>query len=223
MPRMHTWVLLKNQGRFIVHNLISCTNISYSDEAVKAQFDTNVFAVLRLIRASLPHLRKQKSGIIMNLSSVGGFHGFASNGIYCATKFAIEGLTEALAAEVAPFGIEAVIVEPGYFRTAFLANVSSGSNVAPALDVYQGTPAHEARDSWAKYNGKQPGNPKKGAARMWEYVAGEGVFKGKKKQLRLPLGSDTGAMLKQKIDHFNELYTEYEDVWNSTDFGPDES
>ncbi|SPN99283.1 related to short chain oxidoreductase/dehydrogenase [Cephalotrichum gorgonifer] len=148
------------------------------DAEVKAQFDINVFAMLRIIRATLPHFRSRKSGIIMNLSSVGGFLGFPSNGIYCATKFAIEGITESLAAEVAPFGIHCVIVEPGYFRTAFLANPASGGNVAPALAAYEGTPAHEARKAFETINGKQPGDPVAGAARMWEYVAGEGLLSG---------------------------------------------
>ncbi|KAH8896400.1 NAD(P)-binding protein, partial [Thozetella sp. PMI_491] len=103
------------------------------DSAVKAQFDTNVFALLRITRAVLPSLRSQGSGLIMNLSSIGGLHGYPSNGIYCATKFAVEGITESLAAEIEPFGLKATIVEPGYFRTAFLANPASGANVAPSL------------------------------------------------------------------------------------------
>ncbi|KAM6512146.1 hypothetical protein FSOLCH5_009865 [Fusarium solani] len=188
------------------------------DSAVKAQFDTNVFAMLRIIRASLPHFRKQRSGLIMNLSSVGGMRGYASNGIYCATKFAVEGLTEALAMELAPFGIDCVIVQPGYFRTAFLPNPSSGANLAPALEAYKGTPADEARQAFEKYNGRQPGDPKKGAARMWEYGAGAGMFANKKKLLRLPLGSDSGAIMKELSGILAETASTYEDVWKSTDF-----
>ncbi|RSM10378.1 hypothetical protein CDV31_007254 [Fusarium ambrosium] len=188
------------------------------DSAVKAQFDTNVFAMLRIIRASLPYFRKQKSGLIMNLSSVGGMRGYPTNGIYCATKFAVEGLTEALAAEVAPFGINCVIVQPGYFRTAFLSNPSSGANIAPALEVYKGTPADDARQALEKYNGRQPGDPKKGAARMWEYGAGAGMFSDKKKLLRLPLGSDSGVIMKELSGTLADTASAYEDVWKSTDF-----
>lgn len=83
------------------------------DAHVQKQFDVNVFGVLRTIRAFLPGMRTQGSGIIMNISSVGGLKGFPGNGAYCATKFALEGLTDALAAEIRPFGLEAVIVEPG--------------------------------------------------------------------------------------------------------------
>lgn len=108
------------------------------DALVKKQFDINVLGILRTIRAVLPVLREAKSGKVMNLSSVGGLHGYPSNGVYCATKFAIEGITEALAAEIAPFGIRAVIVEPGYFRTSFLTGVSGsdgGDNSRGVLGV----------------------------------------------------------------------------------------
>jgi NAD(P)-dependent dehydrogenase (short-subunit alcohol dehydrogenase family) len=156
------------------------------------------------------------------MSSIGGLRGYPSNGIYCATKFAIEGLTQALAAEVAPFGISAAIVEPGYFRTSFLSGPASGANVAAPLDVYKGTIAHEARANFAKFDGQQLGNPKKGAARIWEYVADEGLLKGKKKLVRLPLGSDTGAALKAASASLAETAEQYADVWKSTDFAEGE-
>ncbi|SPO06572.1 uncharacterized protein DNG_09262 [Cephalotrichum gorgonifer] len=203
---------------WIIDVLVNNTGFAYigaieesEDAEVKAQFDINIFAILRIIRATLPHFRSRKSRIIMNLSSVGGFLGFLSNGIYCATKFAIEGLTESLAAEVAPFGIHCVIVEPGYFRTAFLANPASGGNVALAMAAYEGTSVHEVRKAFETINGKQPGDPVAGAARMWEYVAGEGYFVGKKKLLRLPLGSDCGGALKGHIEGLTEVLGHYED------------
>ncbi|KAL4916416.1 hypothetical protein BDW62DRAFT_211982 [Aspergillus aurantiobrunneus] len=188
------------------------------DIAVKAQFDSNVFAPLRLIRAALPTLRDQRSGTIINFSSIGGLHSYASNGIYCATKFAIEGLTQALASEIAPFGLSAVIVEPGYFRTAFLSSVATGANIAPSLPVYEGTPAHEARKAFTEFNGRQRGNPREGAARIWEYVADQGLLKGKKKLLRLPLGTDTGGVMRRLANQLNETVDTYEEVWASTDF-----
>jgi NAD(P)-dependent dehydrogenase (short-subunit alcohol dehydrogenase family) len=163
-------------------------------------------------------MRAQKSGTIMNLSSIGGLHGYPSNGVYCATKFALEGLTEALNAEIEPFGLHAVIVEPGYFRTSFLSGPSAGANLAPALPVYEGTVAHEARAAFTQYNGRQPGNPVEGAARIWEYVAGEGLFKGKERRLRLPLGSDTGAQMKKFSEELAETARDYESIWRSTDF-----
>ncbi|KAK4182731.1 putative oxidoreductase [Podospora australis] len=190
------------------------------DSLVQKQFDINVFGILRTIRAFLPGLRARGSGFIMNLSSIGGLHGYPSNGVYCATKFALEGITEALAAEIAPFGLKAVIVEPGYFRTAFLTGATSGGsdNIAPENPAYAGTVAHEARAAFWAYNGKQPGNPVEGAARMWEYIAGEGLFKGKERLLRLPLGSDRGALMKQFAKELADTAEVYEEVWRSTDF-----
>ena len=116
----------------------------------------------------------------MNVSSIGGLHGYPSNGVYCATKFAVEGITEALAAEVESFGLRAVIVEPGYFRTAFLSDATSGGgdNLAPENPVYAGTVAHEARAAFWTYNGKQPGNPVEGAARMWRISRRRGTLQG---------------------------------------------
>jgi NAD(P)-dependent dehydrogenase (short-subunit alcohol dehydrogenase family) len=189
-----------------------------SDEAVKEQYEINVFGILRLIRAALPYLREQRSGLILNFSSIGGFHGFPANGIYCSTKFALEGITEALAQEVAPFGIEAAIVEPGYFRTNFLASASAGQNLAPAMPEYDNTPVGEARQAFSKYNLKQPGNPVILAERVWEYAAKKGLFADRKRRLRLPLGSDTGAQLRAFIVDLQETADEYREVYESTDF-----
>ena len=87
------------------------------DEEIRAMFETNVFGLAAMTRAVLPVMRAQKSGAIVNISSQGGFIGFPGTGYYNATKFAVEGLSEALAKEVASFGIKVLIVEPGPFRT----------------------------------------------------------------------------------------------------------
>lgn len=189
-----------------------------SDEAVKEQYEINVFGILRVIRAMLPYLRAQNSGLILNFSSIGGFHGYPGNGIYCSTKFALEGITEALAQEVAPFGIEAAIVEPGYFRTNFLASASAGQNLAPAMPEYDSTPVGDARRAFSKYNLKQPGNPVLLAERVWEYSAKKGLFADRKRRLRLPLGSDTGAQLRAFIVDLQETAEDYREVYESTDF-----
>lgn len=206
---------------------------------VKTQFDINVFGILRTIRSFLPYLRAQPaptpnqtpppgqnnpSAYILNLSSIGGLRSYASNGVYCATKFALEGITQALAVEIAPFGLHAAVVEPGYFRTAFLAGVTgatgaaAAANIAPALSVYEGTVAHEARASFTAYDGRQPGDPVEGAKRIWEYVADEGLLKGKERRGRLPLGSDTGKLMREVSEELAETAKVYEEVWTSTDF-----
>ncbi|KAL4794330.1 hypothetical protein BDV19DRAFT_365147 [Aspergillus venezuelensis] len=188
------------------------------DDAVKAQFDVNVFAPLRLTRSFLPSLRSQGSGTILNISSIGGLRSYPSNGVYCASKFALEGITEALATEISPFGLNAYIVQPGYFRTNFLSSVTSGANIAPAMDEYDGTVAHEARRAFSEISGNQRGDPKEGAARIWEFVADEGLLKGKEKLLRLPLGSDTGGVVRELVGELERTTDGYEDVWRSTDF-----
>ncbi|KAK4239007.1 hypothetical protein C8A03DRAFT_14568, partial [Achaetomium macrosporum] len=172
------------------------------------------------IRAFLPGLRAQREGTIVNLSSIGALHGYPSNGVYCATKFALEGITQALEAEIEPFGLHAVIIEPGYFRTSFLSGTAAGgaANLAPPLAAYEGTVAHKARGDFDAFNGRQLGNPVEGAAGMWEYVAGEGLFKGKQRRLRLPLGSDTGKQMKALSDELAETARDYEEIWSSTDF-----
>ncbi|WP_231491736.1 SDR family NAD(P)-dependent oxidoreductase [Pedobacter sp. Leaf170] len=132
-----------------------------SDKESRENFDVNVFGSLNVIRKALPQMRKQQSGHIFNISSIGGFSGnFPGFGIYCATKFAVAGFTESLAAEVKSLGIKATVVEPGYFRTEFL---TSGSLAVPAnpIDAYK-----EVRDSQAAHqneiNNQQPGDPEKG-------------------------------------------------------------
>jgi len=132
-----------------------------SDEESRQNFDVNVFGSLNVIRKVMPQLRKQQSGHIFNISSIGGFSGnFPGFGIYCATKFAVAGFTESLAAEVKSFGIKATVVEPGYFRTDFL---TSGSLAIPnrPIEAYK-----EVRDSQnahqSEINHQQPGDPEKG-------------------------------------------------------------
>ena len=87
------------------------------DDVVRAMFETNVFGLIDLTKAVLPIMREQKSGLIVNLSSIGGLTSFAATGYYHATKYAVEGLSESLATEVKPLGIDVLIVEPGPFRT----------------------------------------------------------------------------------------------------------
>jgi NAD(P)-dependent dehydrogenase (short-subunit alcohol dehydrogenase family) len=189
-----------------------------TDEETKAQFDINVFGVLRTCRAALPYLRSQKSGTILNVSSIGGLRSGPACGLYCATKFAIEGLTQTLSAELEPFGIRAICIEPGYFRTAFLSDVSAGGNQGTRISAYEGTISHQVLEIFAAVNGNQPGNPEIGADRIWEAVHGVGLMAGKKILQRLPLGSDAGAQLANTAQELLETAKEYEDVWKSTDY-----
>jgi NAD(P)-dependent dehydrogenase (short-subunit alcohol dehydrogenase family) len=141
-----------------------------SDAESRQNFDVNVFGSLNVIRQALPQMRKQQSGHFFNIASIGGFTGnFPGFGIYFATKFAVHGFTESLAAEVAPFGIKATIVSPGYFRTNFL----EGSSLAVpknAIEEYKSVRevqmVHEN-----DINNNQPGDPDKAADVMIEVAA----------------------------------------------------
>ncbi|HEY9664044.1 MAG TPA: SDR family oxidoreductase [Allocoleopsis sp.] len=161
-----------------------------NDQDVRQQFETNVYGALNVTRAVLPHLRRQRSGHILNISSSGGFVGFAGAGIYCASKFALEGWSEALAKEVAPLGIHVTIVEPGAFRTAF-----NGKLISPqqAIDDYAGTSAQMLE--WLRQiDGQQPGDPKKAAVAMIQAVNHPNP------PLRLVLGADTLEVIHAKLE-----------------------
>jgi NAD(P)-dependent dehydrogenase (short-subunit alcohol dehydrogenase family) len=161
-----------------------------SDEDIRRQFETNVFGALDLTRAVLPHLRQQRSGHIINFSSVGGFVSFPGSGIYCGTKFALEGISEALAQEVAPFGIKVIIVEPGAFRTDF----SGRSLVVSDTQIADYEPVIGQYRQWVQdIDGQQPGDPKKAASAIIQSVNSENP------PLRLTLGADAVNAIDAKL------------------------
>jgi NAD(P)-dependent dehydrogenase (short-subunit alcohol dehydrogenase family) len=163
-----------------------------TDKEARTNFDVNVFGSLNIIRAVMPQLRKQQSGHILNISSIGGFTGaFPGWGIYCATKFAVEGFSEALSAEVAAFGIKVTVVEPGYFRTSFLTNESMGLP-ANAIDAYAAV-RESVRMHQEDINGNQPGDPEKAVAAMIDITNAENP------PLHLFLGADAYDMAYKKI------------------------
>lgn len=132
------------------------------EEATEADFmpvfETNVFGLMRVTRALLPQFRKQRSGNIVNLSSIAGLIGSAGWGYYNASKFAVNGFSEALAAEMEPLGVFVTIVEPGPFRTDFLGR--SGVEAATRIADYDDT-VGKTRAYMAEQPGKQPGDPAK--------------------------------------------------------------
>lgn len=157
---------------------------------VEGMFATNVFGLLAVTRAVLPQLRAQRSGHIINISSLGGYAAYQGWGLYGATKFAVEGITEALAQEVAALGIHATVVEPGFFRTEFLDG-SSLHRSAVVIDDYEGT-VGVLRTRATELNKQQPGDPRKLAAALIQLAAA------KPPPLRLPLGEDAVARIEGK-------------------------
>ena len=148
--------LINNAGRGLVGSVEET-----SDAEARAIFDVNVFGLLAVTRAVLPHMRAARSGLIVNLSSVGGFVAWPGWGVYAATKFAVEALSEAMTHELAPLGIRSVAIEPGPFRTNFL----DGTSLAFAgteLEDYAST-AGAARTWATDTNYGQDGDPLKAA------------------------------------------------------------
>ncbi|WP_217574168.1 oxidoreductase [Streptomyces sp. GbtcB7] len=197
-------VLVNNAGR----GLLGVVE-EVSDEAARAVYETNVFGTLNMLRAVLPGMRERRSGHIFNMSSVGGFTGAPGWGVYASTKFAVEGLSEALAAETAPLGIKVTVVEPGLFRTDFLdgSSLHTETNV---IDDYQAT-AGGTRTFAADRNHDQPGDPAK-AARIIVGLGGS-----EEAPLRLQLGADCVARVEDKLRFVQSELDQWREVAMSTD------
>ena len=168
-------VLVNNAGYGIVGA------VEETPEAeLRAQMETNFFGAMALTRAALPTLRAQRSGAIVNMSSMGGQMSFAGFGAYSASKFALEGASEALALELAPFGVKVMIVEPGQFRTDFAAGALRHM---PQLDAYRDV-VGPTRAFAGEMHNTQQGDPRKAAAAIEQALLAEHT------PLRLQLGAD---------------------------------
>src|SRR5918992_2483293 len=168
-----------------------------TEEELRQQFEVNLFGVLNVTRAALPQLRTQRSGHIVQMSSLNGIEGMAGGGYYCASKFAIEGLSESLAAEIAHLGIDVTIVEPGPHRTGFASERSA--RVAAPLDDYADS-VGAAREAFADLHGNQPGDPTRAADAIITAVDAE------EPPLRLPLGEMALTNIRSKLEgQLNDL------------------
>jgi NAD(P)-dependent dehydrogenase (short-subunit alcohol dehydrogenase family) len=161
------------------------------DADIRAIFEANVFGLAHMTRAVLPFMRAQGSGCVVNLSSMGGVVGFPGVGYYNATKFAVEGLSEALSKEVAPLGVKVIIVEPGPFRTDWAGR--SLKTPKKPIDAYAET-AIARRQATAAYSGKQAGDPVRGAETIIATVESANP------PLRLVLGAIALAAIRGKLD-----------------------
>jgi len=191
-------VLINNAGYGIIGAVEETPEAEF-----RAQMDTNFFGALSVTKAALPHLRAQGSGAIVNVSSMGGQLSFAGGGAYSASKFALEGLSEALAQEIAPFGIKVMIVEPGALRTSF----SSADTIKqmPVMEAYKdvvGTMRGLVRD----LDGKQDGDPAR-AARALDLA-----LNADKAPLRLQVGADSIAAVRAHAEHLLLDLAEWEKV-----------
>jgi NAD(P)-dependent dehydrogenase (short-subunit alcohol dehydrogenase family) len=167
-------VLVNNAG----HGLLGALE-ELSDEQIDEVLAVNLLGALAVTRAVLPHMRARRRGHIVQMSSVGGVVGNPGHTIYATSKFALEGASEALAGEVAPFGIRVTIVEPGPFRTEFLGR--SMLRATPIPD-YEAGPAGALRARFATGHGQQPGDPVRAVEAIIDVVRSPSA------PLRLPLG-----------------------------------
>lgn len=199
-------VVVNNAGYGLIGSLEEL-----SDKEVRSNFDVNVFGVLNVIRHVMPHFREKKSGFIFNISSIGGFSGnFPGFGSYCGTKFALEGLTESLAAESKAFGVKVVIVSPGYFRTNFLESTSLAVPAHP-IDAYKDVREIQSQHQ-GDINGQQAGDPEKGIDVLIE------VSKAEHPPLHLFLGPDSYQIAKQKISAVGSDMDNWQELATSTNF-----
>ena len=201
----HLDVLVNNAG----YGLFGAVE-ELDDAESRRVMETNFFGTLNMIRAVLPHFRARRAGHVVNVSSISGLMGMAGVGLYCASKFAVTGLSESLAQELAPFGIRVTVVAPGGFRTNF-----AGGSMALAkhpIGEYEGTPAALPRSRLARYHGTQPGDPAKAAAAIIAAVESPNP------PVHLLLGPDALQYVRGKVAAFSEEVTAWETLSSSTNF-----
>jgi NAD(P)-dependent dehydrogenase (short-subunit alcohol dehydrogenase family) len=200
-------VLVNNAG----HRMIGAIEES-SDAEVRALFDVNVFGVLNVLRAALPHMRERRTGTIINMSSQGGMRSFPGSGHYCATKHALEAFSESLALELSPMGIKVLIVEPGGFRTDF-----AGRSMAIAKQYIPDYVASSGmrRENLKNVDGHQKGDPVRAAEAIIQAVESDHA------PLRLALGAEALKGMRENVSSAMQDWSAWESVSLGADY-PDE-
>ncbi|MGF9889547.1 oxidoreductase [Priestia megaterium] len=177
------------------------------EEETRKMFDINFWGLMNMTNAVLPHMRKQKSGHILNLSSIGGIASFPALGYYHATKYAVEGISESLSQEVAPFNIHVSLIEPSSFRTDWAGR----SSVKTETTIYKET-VEPTISNMAKFSGNEPGNPKRAAEAMISIVEAENP------PLRLLLGETAYQVATHKYQALLEDMVKWKDTTLNADF-----
>ena len=185
-----------------------------SEDEFEPMFQTNIYGLIRVTRAFLPHFRQRRSGHIFNLSSIGGLIGSPGWGFYNATKFAVEGLSEALAEEMKPLGVHVTVVEPGPFRTDFLGR---SSKLARRQLRDYATTAGKAREYLKTQSGKQPGDPQKAVEAIIT------AANSPKPPLHLILGQVALTRFRHKLSDWHEEIAAWESVTTRADFPENKS
>lgn len=180
-----------------------------SEEQARHLFDVNFFGAWNVIRAVLPSMRARRSGHIVNLSSIAGLVAAPGTGLYAASKFALEGMSQSLAQELAPLGIHVTLVEPGSFRTEFLST-SSLQIAADSIDDYTAS-AHVNIERLKNAAGRQPGDPVKAVGAIIDAVYSP------EPPLQLLLGPDALRRVEERLQQFSAVIERNREVTLSTD------
>jgi NAD(P)-dependent dehydrogenase (short-subunit alcohol dehydrogenase family) len=179
------------------------------DEEMRKIFDTNFFGTVNMIQGVLPGMRAHQTGTIMSVSSIGGRFAAAGSGYYSATKFAIEGMSDALRKELKPLGITVVVIEPGAFRTDFAGRSLTQSK--QVIADYTDT-AGQRRKEKDQTNGKQQGDPVKAAAAIIQ------VYENNEVPFRLLLGSDAIKLVQEELELQAKEIKQWQHISMNTDF-----
>ncbi|MDB4903593.1 MAG: NADP-dependent 3-hydroxy acid dehydrogenase YdfG [Mucilaginibacter sp.] len=198
-------VLVNNAGYGFLGAIEEAT-----DADVRQQYDTNVFGVLNVIRAALPYMRKQRSGHIINTSSLFAFTARPGWSLYGSTKFAIEGISQGLAAELGSFGIHVTAIEPGLFTTEFSNNKSY--KMGEIIDDYENSIVGQVRRGSIAFHGKQPGDPKKLGNVVVELAHSENP------PLHLPIGRDSVENYRINAQQLANDIEAWKDISETTDY-----
>lgn len=197
-------VLVNNAG----HGFVGVLE-EVNDDDLRALLETNLVGAWGLTREVLPHMRRVGRGHVVQMSSVGGVVGNPGHAAYATTKFALEGMSEALAGEVAPFGIGVTIVEPGPFRTDF---AGSSLGAATANAAYAETPGGRLRSGLRGQDGRQPNDPARAAAAIIAAVEADDP------PLRLPLGPEAVDRIRTKLQEQLAALDDWEELAVETRF-----
>lgn len=201
----HLDVLVNNAGYGINGALEE-----FADDEIDRCMATNYGGMVSMIRAVLPHMRQRRRGDIINFSSIAGFIGYPGMSGYSAAKFAVSGMSEALTAELAPFGIRVMAVEPGGFRTEF----ALGSLVRTKLVIedYQSTPAAASRKMLSGYGGSEEGDPSRLAATLIKMLDGDSL------PVHFVVGAAALATRRKSLERALEALDRWGELGAATDF-----
>lgn len=201
-------VLVNNSG----HGMLGAIE-EVSDAEARALFDVNVFGVLNVLRAALPVMRAQRSGFVINMSSQGGVRSFPGSGHYCASKHALEAISDSLAMELADSGVKVLIVEPGPFRTEFAGRSMVVSE--QVIEDYASTSGMR-RATLKNVDGKQKGDPVRAARAILQAVNAP------QPPRRLALGADALSVMREKVGQMQKDWETWEEVSLKADYPPEE-